>query len=266
MPSSFILLPLLLNCTRALIFGHFADVRACYDWIVHPRDATDRRAAAPRKTAMDAESALVLLRQHGPLALVVVMALNRLGLVPGGMVILVTVGAFAGQGELSIAAAIATAYAGTMIGDTALYGAGRFGLGWLTRRQERRNAWGRAHAAIERWGVPAVFFTRWLVLPLTIAVSLICGLNRFRYRPFVLLGAAGNLLFVLIFLGIGYRFGDGWRQVLAWAGAAVGRAFQSPTFLVGSATLILGALVAYRLAANRRPHLVAVGERMKDEG
>jgi membrane-associated protein len=206
---------------------------------------------------MDAESALVLLRHHGPLALVVVMALNRLGLIPGGMAILITVGAFAGQGELSVAVAIVTAYIGTMIGDSALYGAGRFGLGWLTRRQERRSAWGRAHAAIERWGVPAVFLTRWLILPLTIAVSLICGINRFRYRPFVLLGAAGNLIFVITFLGIGYRFGDGWRYALTWTGAAVAQAFQSPAFLVGSIGLILAALVAYKAA----PAL-----KMKDEG
>lgn len=206
---------------------------------------------------MDAESALVLLRHHGPLALVVVMALNRLGLIPGGMLILVTVGAFAGQGELSVAAAIVMAYAGTMIGDSALYGAGRFGLGWLTRRQERRSAWGRAHAAIERWGVPAVFLTRWLVLPLTIAVSLICGMNRFRYRPFVLLGAAGNLIFVITFLGVGYRFGDGWRYALAWAGVVASRAFHSPAFLAGSVALVLAALVAYRAA----PAI-----RMKDEG
>lgn len=201
---------------------------------------------------MDAESALELLRHHGPLALVLLMALNRFGLVPGGMLILVTVGALARQGAIPLAAALLTAYAGTMIGDTALYSAGRFGLGWLSRKGERGEVWARAHAALERWGVPAVFLTRWLILPLTIAVSLICGINRFAYRPFVLVGAAGNLIFVLLFVGVGYRFGDGWQYVLDWSREALAQALSSGGFRFGLFAVVAATLLAYRAAAHRR--------------
>lgn len=188
---------------------------------------------------MDAESALALLRHHGPLALVLVMALNRLGLVPGGVLILVAAGALARQGALPLAVALATAYLGTTLGDSALYGAGRFGLGWLSRPRERREIWERAHAALERWAGPAVFLTRWLILPLTIAVSLLCGVDRYSYRRFALAGAAGNLIFVLLFVGVGFRFGAGWQPAL---GAGALRAS-----LVAAAAVLLGLLVAGRL-------------------
>jgi membrane protein DedA with SNARE-associated domain len=201
---------------------------------------------------MDAESALLLIRHHGPLALVVLMALNRLGLIPGGMLILVTIGTFAGQGELPVVAALAAAYAGCMLGDSALYGAGRYGLGWVRRHQEGRQTWGRAYGIVGRWGAQAVFLTRWLFLPLTIAVSLICGVSRYRYRPFLASGAAGNLIFVLVFVGIGYRFGAGWRQVIAWAGAALDRALDGGPLTFALLALAPLAALIYRAAAHRR--------------
>lgn len=204
---------------------------------------------------MTAEYALDLLRHHGPLALVLVMALNRIGLVPGGMVILLMVGALTGHGALPVLGVLLAAYVGTMIGDSALYAAGRYGLGWLRRGAHRPEAPGRAQRYIERWGGPAVFVTRWLMLPLTIAASLICGLNRFRYQTFVLAGAAGNLLFVLIFVGAGYRFGGRWDELRAWASQVVAGVLAGELITFLLLALIPAALLAFRAAGAR--HLVA---------
>jgi membrane-associated protein len=198
---------------------------------------------------MAVDTAFDLLRAHGPAALVLLMALNRLGLVPGGMLILVMVGTIPRGDPALLPPLLVAAYLGTMLGDTALYGAGRFGLGWLRRRQAGRRSHGRATALLARWGAPAVFLTRWLVLPLTIAVSLICGASRFPYRPFALTGAIGNLLFVLIFVGLGYRFGAGWREALAWAAGGLGGLLTSPG---GLALLALGAAALLLTCARRR--------------
>lgn len=203
---------------------------------------------------MDADSALHLLRHHGPLALVLIMALNRLGFVPGGMIILLMVGALARHGSLPLVAALVAAYVGSTAGDSALYAAGRYGLGWLRRGGDRPESRGRAGRFIERWGGPAIFLTRWLVLPLTIAVSLVCGLNRFRYRSFALAGAAGNLLFVVIFVGAGYRFGGRWDHVREWAADALGQAFAGGALSFALLALIPAALLAFRVAGAR--HLI----------
>lgn len=205
---------------------------------------------------MSAESAIDLLRQYGPLSLVALMALNRLGLVPGGMLILVTTGTLAHQGVVTPTVALVAAYVGTMVGDTALYGAGRYGLGWITRRQRFDGRRGRAQAALARWGVPAIFFTRWLVLPLTIAVSLICGLNSFRYRPFLLASALGNVLFVLLFIGIGYRFTQRWQLMLAWSAEQLSQ-ISGLAVLVLLAGVLLAVLV-FRAARRRAASRVAL--------
>lgn len=191
---------------------------------------------------MSAASIPDLLRAYGPLALVLIMALNRLGLLPGGMLIMVTTGTLAHQGAISLPAALVAGYLGVMIGDTALYGAGRYGLGWLTHRQSGRPSWVRAAALIGRWGIPAIFFTRWLLLPLTIAVSLICGVNQFRYRPFLLWSAVGNLCYALLFLAVGYRFNVGWAHILVQAGLLLEK---GAIWIVALALIGLGAL-AYK--------------------
>lgn len=204
---------------------------------------------------MAIDSAVDLLRLHGPLALILLMALNRLGLVPGGMVILVTVGTAFAPSSAALVVALIAAYVGTMIGDTALYAAGRYGFGWLSRRQKGRESYGRAHALVERWGLPAVFLTRWLILPLTIAVNLICGINSYRYRPFVVAGAVGNFIFVVIFIGLGYRFGENWQLFLGWAGEALGSALTNGSAMVAFGLVALTFLVYRRL--RRRPTLLA---------
>lgn len=191
---------------------------------------------------MSAPSVIELLRAYGPPALVLIMALNRLGLIPGGMLILVTTGTLAFHGAISVPIALLAAYLGVMLGDTALYGAGRFGLGWLTRRQASRPGLGRAVALLGRWGVPVIFFTRWLVLPLTIAVSLICGANHFSYRPFLLWGAAGNFLFTLLFVALGYRFNVGWQLLMARAGGLLSQG----AFWVVALALVALATLLYR--------------------
>jgi membrane-associated protein len=200
---------------------------------------------------MPAESATDLLYHHGPMALVLLMALNRFGIVPGGMFILITVGTLARLEVFSVPVALLTAYAGVMLGDTALYGAGRYGLGVLLARRMQGERWARAQRALMRWETPAVFMTRWLLLPLTIAVSLLSGLNALSYRRFLAAGALGNLLFVLIFVGVGYRFTYSWRNMLHWPAELRERFIAGGPLSYGLLALIPLAIMLYRVLRRR---------------
>jgi membrane-associated protein len=201
---------------------------------------------------MPAESATDLLYHHGPMALVLLMALNRFGIVPGGMFILITVGTLARLEVFSVPVALLTAYAGVMLGDTALYGAGRYGLGVLLARRMQGERWARAQRALMRWETPAVFMTRWLLLPLTIAVSLLSGLNALSYRRFLAAGALGNLLFVLIFVGVGYRFTYSWRNMLHWPAELRERFIAGGPLSYGLLALIPLAIMLYRVLRRSR--------------
>jgi membrane-associated protein len=200
---------------------------------------------------MPAESATDLLYNHGPLALVLLMALNRFGIVPGGMLILITVGTLARLEVFGVPAALLAAYAGVMLGDTALYAAGRYGLGVLLARRMQGEGWARAQRALMRWGWPAVFLSRWLVLPLTIAVSLLSGLNSLSYRRFLAAGALGNLLFVLIFVGIGYRFTYSWRSMLHWPAELWERLIAGAPLSYAILAIIPLAILVYRVLRQR---------------
>ncbi len=200
---------------------------------------------------MSAESATNLLYHHGAIAVVLLMALNRFGIVPGGMFILITVGTLARLELFSVAAALLAAYGGVMLGDSALYGAGRYGLGVLLARRMQGERWARAQRVLIRWGMPAVFFTRWLVLPLTIAVSLLSGLNGLSYRRFLISGSLGNLLFVLIFVGIGYRFTYSWRNMLHWPAELQERFIAGAPFSYGILAIIPLGVLLYRVLRQR---------------
>ena len=200
---------------------------------------------------MPAESATDLLYRHGPLALVLLMALNRFVIVPGGVFILITVGTLARLEVFGVPAALLAAYAGVMLGDTALYCAGRYGLGVLLARRMQGERWARAQRVLMRWGTPAVFLTSWLLLPLTIAVSLLSGLNALSYRRFLAAGALGNLLFVLLFVGVGYRFTYSWRSTFHWPVELWQRFIVGMPLSFGLLALIPLGIMLYRVLRQR---------------
>jgi membrane protein DedA with SNARE-associated domain len=205
---------------------------------------------------MSAESALDLIYRHGPVALVLLMALNRFGIVPGGMFILITAGTLARLEVIDVPGALAAAYIGVMIGDSALYAAGRFGLGILLARRMRGAAWARAQQTLARWGLPAIFFTRWLIFPLTIAVSLLSGLNSFDYRRFLATSAIGNLLCVLLLVGGGYRFAFSWRGMLHWSEVVGARFVAAGPLSFGLLALLPLVWLVVRVLRQRRESLL----------
>jgi membrane protein DedA with SNARE-associated domain len=65
-----------------------------------------------------------------------------------------------------------------------------------------------------RWGLIAVFLTRWLLTPLGIPVSLLSGITKFPFKRFILIAGLGELLWANIFIGLGFYFGPSWRNLL----------------------------------------------------
>lgn len=62
-----------------------------------------------------------------------------------------------------------------------------------------------------------IFLSRFEVIA-TITVNVLTGLIKIRYRPFFLIGLAGEVAQVSLFVGLGYFFGGNWENIITSLG------------------------------------------------
>jgi len=158
-----------------------------------------------------------LAADYGVPLLFVVTFLSCLAVpVPSSLLMLAT-GGFAATGDLSLPAVATAAFLGAIIGDNLGYWIAR-GLGdrfsdWLAARPKRAALRGKAQSFMAKWGGASVFFSCWLVAPLGPYVNYVSGVSRLYWPRFALWGAAGELFWVGIYVGLGYSFADNLAQI-----------------------------------------------------
>jgi membrane protein DedA with SNARE-associated domain len=119
-------------------------------------------------------------------------------------------------GEYSLAAITATGTLGNLAGSWIAYAVGYHGRSELLERHGRklhikREQLARADRWFERYGAPAVFFTRMLPIVRTF-ISLPAGVARMPLRRFTLLTLAGCIPWVLLLGFIGEQVGASWQD------------------------------------------------------
>jgi membrane protein DedA with SNARE-associated domain len=131
--------------------------------------------------------------------------------VPSSLIMLAA-GGFAAAGDLVLWQVAAAAWGGALAGDQTGYGAGRAGgrvlLERLRRRPSSAAALARAEGFVARRGGMAVFLSRWLVSPLGPYVNLLTGAAGLGWGRFTLADAAGEAVWVAIYVGLGFAFAD----------------------------------------------------------
>lgn len=151
-----------------------------------------------------------VLSSFGYLAVFAFVGIESLGVPFPGETMLITASLYAAAtGHLDIAAVIAFAAAGAIIGDNAGYGVGRWGglrllrrYGKYVRIDERRLRLGRY--VFMRHGGKVVFFGRFVSVLRTYAAFL-AGANQMRWQRFLLYNALGGVVWALIY-GLGYYY------------------------------------------------------------
>lgn len=174
--------------------------------------------------------------------------------VPSSLAML-TAGAFTVTGDLTLAATAGAAFAGAVAGDQTGYAIARSAAPRLERfigRHPRRQALlDRARHMTDRHGGPGIFFSRWLVSPLGPYANFAAGLTRFTHLRFTLWGAAGEAVWVILYVGLGRLFAGQLDMVAEFAQDLSGLA----------AALALMGISAWWMAASlRRRH------RRRDDG
>lgn len=135
-------------------------------------------------------------------------------------------GAFIASGDLALSPVVAGALGGAVLGDQTGFVLGREGGNLLAQRAKpgrRRLALiNRARAFLDRWGVLAVFLSRWLFSPLGPYINFLGGAGGLRWPGFTLGSLTGEAVWVVLYVGLGYTFSGQIAQVAEFAGDIAG--------------------------------------------
>ena len=153
-----------------------------------------------------------LLAHYGYLAVVVLIALESMGIPLPGETMLITAAIYAGSTHrLNIGLVILAAAAGAILGDNVGYFIGREGGFRLLRRYGHRLRITEARLRLgeylfRRYGGRVVFFGRFVAILRALA-ALLAGVNHMPWPRFLTFNAAGGFCWAMVYGIGGYAFG-----------------------------------------------------------
>jgi len=150
--------------------------------------------------------------------LFLVVATASFGLPIPATVLLMAAGAFAAQGYLDFSGILAYGFSASVLGDMAGYFVSlRYGRDILARIGFKSLLASPKFTVVEalfaRRSAPFIFSSRFLATSLGPAVNILSGLAKIPYKKFLLYDLLGELLYVLLFGGLGYTFGNQWETI-----------------------------------------------------
>jgi membrane protein DedA with SNARE-associated domain len=172
------------------------------------------------------EWALDAVPTYGPWLVALVTFLSCLAVPVPASILMLAAGGFSAVGDLVLWQVAAAALLGAIAGDQAGYWAARLGGAGLMERLShsvtRTAVLTRARALVASHGVIAVFLTRWLLSPLGPYANLVTGAARFGWAPFTLAAAAGEAVWVGVYVGAGHSFAGNLSAATEFAGSILG--------------------------------------------
>src|SRR5437762_12890581 len=128
---------------------------------------------------------------------------------------------------MSLLPVIVAGSLGAILGDQVGYGLSRWGgrrvINRITRRFGGAGKIKKTEALSKKWGGLGIFFSRWLVTGLGPSLNVTSGIAHYSWRRFVFWDALGEVLWVVLYVMLGYIFSDRVQYIadilgnLAWA-------------------------------------------------
>jgi membrane protein DedA with SNARE-associated domain len=147
---------------------------------------------------------------HGLQAVFVLMVLESACIPVPSEVTMIYAGYLVSQGSMNFAAAVLVGTAANLVGSLIAWAAGAYGVDAVLLRTERnRRHVEQAHRWFERYGTPAVFFSRLLPVVRTF-ISLPAGVARMPLGRFSVLTVLGTLPWCIMLVGVGDLAGANW--------------------------------------------------------
>jgi membrane protein DedA with SNARE-associated domain len=171
--------------------------------------------AEPRSKGVDLsliDQLLAAFLLYGQPALFGVIVIAAVGAPLPVNLMLVAAGSFVEQGEMKLWLVVIVASTAAFLGDLIGFGLARWGGRRLVSRISRKIG-GEAkirkvEALAKRWGGPGIFFSRWLVTSLGPWLNVTSGIADYPWRRFILWAVLGDLLWVVLYVTLGFVFSD----------------------------------------------------------
>lgn len=155
---------------------------------------------------------LGLLSTYGLPALFVILMVASVGIPLPVTLVLIVSGSFVAQGEMGWWQVLLICSAGAVAGDQLGYCLGRWGGRKLVLRLTNRfggaDMLKRAEDFTKRRGGLGIFLSRWLVTPLGPWLNLTSGIAGYSWPHFLFWDVLGEVLWVVIYVGLGKIFSD----------------------------------------------------------
>jgi membrane-associated protein len=170
--------------------------------------------------------ALTNLVSFGVPLLLLVSYVGSLGIPFPISLVIIAAGAFAREGVLNGWLVVPACLIGAALADNTEYILGRLARRWLKRHFGKKLVWLQANSTINRQGGWAILLTRFWLTPLAPAINVIAG-SRYPFVRFLFFDIIGQLLWVLLYAGLGYLFDAQWKMVsqtlgnLSWLSVAL---------------------------------------------
>lgn len=142
-----------------------------------------------------------------------ILFLGALGLPIGASVVVIAAGAFSQQGVLNWPTTALIGLIGALIGDAISFSIGYYAKDWVQGRFGKSQTWRSARASFQQRAGLAIFLTRWLITALAIPTNLVAGGSGYRFSRFMAYDIAGEIIWIGLYGGLGYLFGNQWELV-----------------------------------------------------
>ena len=160
-----------------------------------------------------AEMLLDVLPVYGPYLLGLVALCCALGLPLPMPVLVLATGALVRQGMLGVGWAVVGCLAGSLLGESVYYTAGRYAGDWVQQHAGRLIAgtWLKTQQQFGAQAALTVYLTRFLFTPLGIPTSVIAGSHHYAFWRFAGCALAGDMVWIASYGAVGYLLGAQWQ-------------------------------------------------------
>jgi membrane protein DedA with SNARE-associated domain len=165
---------------------------------------------------------LSLIERYGYLIVILGVMLEGVGIPLPGETVLITAGALAHRGSLTLWETMVMGSLGAVMGGQAGYFVGRFGgrpfvLRWGRYVFITPERLGRAESFFERHGGKAIFFARFIA-GLRVFGALVAGMSRMSWGKFTLYSVLGGVVWATAAVALGYLLWASLGLVEHWIG------------------------------------------------
>jgi membrane-associated protein len=144
--------------------------------------------------------------------------LQGIGIPTGAGVLVMASGAFAFAGDYNVILLFGEVWLFTSIGDSLGYWTwrrfGGFTLNNFPRMQQYLDPkLQKTGKFFRKRGKVAIILTRFPLSALGALVNATAGITKYKFVHFILTAMLGEFLWVMVYLGVGYWFGDAWETI-----------------------------------------------------